>query len=182
MIHIVCRLAFVERVCHFVLNFSTCRLQSSQNQSLSLHVWITWSLFTLLAALGPHHLLLDSQHHPCYKSQVAPFNMHYFVSRNNSPNSFHESFYFWLALSCRYHVIFPVDSCSRQITMPVPHHSVFTGRMPFLPPNQQRQSTEGEKMICIWSSWYHSHHIISCSSKIQNGLPFWCWLSWKKGR
>ena len=32
---------------------------------------------------------------------------------------------------------------SRQITMPAPHHSVFTGRMPFLPPNQQCQSTEG---------------------------------------
>ena len=33
---------------------------------------------------------------------------------------------------------------SRQITMPAPHHSVFfTVRMPFLPPNQQRQSTEG---------------------------------------
>ena len=32
---------------------------------------------------------------------------------------------------------------SRQITTPAPHHSVFTGRMPFLPPNQQRQSTEG---------------------------------------
>ena len=31
---------------------------------------------------------------------------------------------------------------SRQITMPAPHHSVFfTGRMPFLPPKQQRQST-----------------------------------------
>ena len=27
--------------------------------------------------------------------------------------------------------------------MPLPHHSFFTGRMPFLPPNQQRQSTEG---------------------------------------
>jgi len=27
--------------------------------------------------------------------------------------------------------------------MPAPHHSVFAGRMPFLPPNQQRQSTEG---------------------------------------
>ena len=26
--------------------------------------------------------------------------------------------------------------------MPAPHHSVFIGRMPFLPPNQQRQSTE----------------------------------------
>jgi len=34
--------------------------------------------------------------------------------------------------------------CSRQITTPAPHHSVFfTGRMPFLLPNQQRQSTEG---------------------------------------
>jgi len=29
---------------------------------------------------------------------------------------------------------------SRQTTMPVPHHSVSTGRMPFLPPNQQRQA------------------------------------------
>jgi len=32
---------------------------------------------------------------------------------------------------------------STQITMPVAHHSVFTGRMPFWPPNQQRQNTEG---------------------------------------
>ena len=37
---------------------------------------------------------------------------------------------------------------SRQTTTPVPHHSVFTGRIPFLPPNQQRQSTEGI-MYCI---------------------------------
>ena len=29
-------------------------------------------------------------------------------------------------------------------TMPLPHHSVFTGRMPFLPSNQERQSTEGK--------------------------------------
>ena len=36
---------------------------------------------------------------------------------------------------------------SRQITTPAPHHSVFTGRMPFLPPNQQRQSTEGTKCL-----------------------------------
>ena len=33
---------------------------------------------------------------------------------------------------------------SRQITMPVPHHSVFTGRMLLLLPNQQRQSTKGK--------------------------------------
>jgi len=30
------------------------------------------------------------------------------------------------------------------------------------------------QVICIWSSWCHYHPIISCSSKIQNGLPFWC--------
>jgi len=32
-----------------------------------------------------------------------------------------------------------------QITMPAPHHSsFFTRRMPFLPPDQQCQSTEGK--------------------------------------
>jgi len=31
---------------------------------------------------------------------------------------------------------------SSQTTTPTSHHSVFTGRMPFLSPNQQRQSTE----------------------------------------
>jgi len=29
------------------------------------------------------------------------------------------------------------------------------------------------QMICNWSSWCHCHPIISCSGKIQNGLPFW---------
>jgi len=33
----------------------------------------------------------------------------------------------------------------RQITTPAPYHSVFTGQMPFLPPNQQHQSAEGTK-------------------------------------
>jgi len=39
---------------------------------------------------------------------------------------------------------------SRQITMPAPHHSVFRGRMPFLSPNQQRQSTEGSLSVIQW--------------------------------
>jgi len=43
---------------------------------------------------------------------------------------------------------------SRQITMPAPHHSVFTGRMPFLPPNQQRQSTEGT--VCLKEKYQKS--------------------------
>jgi len=39
-------------------------------------------------------------------------------------------------------------SLYRQITMPAPRHFVFfTGRMPFLPLNQQRQSTEGTKCL-----------------------------------
>jgi len=33
------------------------------------------------------------------------------------------------------------------------------------------------QMICIWSSWCHWHPIISCSSKIENGLPSWCQLT-----
>jgi len=33
------------------------------------------------------------------------------------------------------------------------------------------------QMICIWFSWCHRHPIVSCSSKIQNGLPFWCRLT-----
>jgi len=32
---------------------------------------------------------------------------------------------------------------SRQITTATPHHSIFTGRMLFLTPNQQCQSSEG---------------------------------------
>jgi len=38
---------------------------------------------------------------------------------------------------------------SRQITTSAPHHSFFTGWMPFLLPNQQCQSTEGIKMQSI---------------------------------
>jgi len=38
---------------------------------------------------------------------------------------------------------------SRQITTPAPHHSVVTGRMPFLPPNQQRQSNEGNSCLPV---------------------------------
>jgi len=36
-----------------------------------------------------------------------------------------------------------------EITTPVPHHSVFTGWMPFLLPNQERQLTEGRKSVLV---------------------------------
>jgi len=40
--------------------------------------------------------------------------------------------------------VVPASRC-RQITMPAPHHSIFVGRMLFLTPNQQCQSTEGKQ-------------------------------------
>ena len=42
-------------------------------------------------------------------------------------------------------------SRSSQITMPAPHHSFFTGWMPFLPPNQQRQSTK-DNSLNMWQN------------------------------
>ena len=40
---------------------------------------------------------------------------------------------------------------SRQITTPTPHHSIFTGWMLFLTPNQQCQSTQGS-LILLWKT------------------------------
>jgi len=39
--------------------------------------------------------------------------------------------------------------CSRKITTQTPHHSIFTGRILFLMPNQHRQSTEGNAKMQI---------------------------------
>jgi len=46
--------------------------------------------------------------------------------------------------------------CSSQIPTPAPPTLFFTGRMPFLPPNQQRQSTEGKmtSIIILYNSTY----------------------------
>jgi len=54
---------------------------------------------------------------------------------------------------------------SRQIITPPPHHSVFfTGRMPFLSPNQQRQSTEGTR---VHSSIMIIKHCSDIASNVQ---------------
>jgi len=52
---------------------------------------------------------------------------------------------------------------SRHITTPAPHHSFFIGRMPFLSPNQQCQSTEGINLLNI--------HIFTTQSSCVTGLP-----------
>jgi len=53
-------------------------------------------------------------------------------------------------------------SRSRQITMPEPHRSVFTGRMAFLPPNQQRQNTEGK----VPNKYENKHMHTLCDSNL----------------
>jgi len=70
--------------------------------------------------------------------------------------------------------------------MPVSHHLVFTGRMPFLLPDQQHQSTESNK---LWkklikkklSVHAHTIHNTTCSVSYQiwQTLLFrciWCWI------
>ena len=49
---------------------------------------------------------------------------------------------------------------SRQITTPAPHHSsFFTGRMPFLPSNRQRQSTEGNRSTLVLLQWTYNQYL-----------------------
>jgi len=46
---------------------------------------------------------------------------------------------------------------SRQITTPVPRHSVFTGQMPFLPPNQLSMDTNAGQ--CAKTCFFHLQKI-----------------------
>jgi len=43
--------------------------------------------------------------------------------------------------------------------------SFFTGRMPFLPPNQQRQSTEGICPGMLKGAYYYWQQILKCLTK-----------------
>jgi len=59
---------------------------------------------------------------------------------------------------------------SRQITMPAPHHSAFTGRMPFLPPNQQHQSTEGNIKDKLLPKSKLFHYMFTACSEATHSL------------
>jgi len=73
------------------------------------------------------------------------------VSRQQKGN--HSAFYWskrwWSGSGISWTICKLFAPRSRQITTPVPHHSVFTGRMPFLPPNQQSHRTEGSALNCL---------------------------------
>jgi len=62
--------------------------------------------------------------------------------------------FFWMQCGISWTICKQSAPRSRQIITPTPHHSIFTGRMFFLAPNQQCQSTERNKpqmtdMLCI---------------------------------
>ena len=77
------------------------------------------------------------------------------VTGTSSTHSFNHSLGNTDRVRVRATPIHPCVNYCNLITMPEPHHSFFTGRMPFLPPNQQRRSTEGlirtAKTLC--KSW-----------------------------
>jgi len=58
---------------------------------------------------------------------------------------------------------------SRQIAILAPHPSVFTDWMPFLPPNQQRQCTEGNTV-----QMNNTEDILKIIKKINDGCNYYC--------
>ena len=90
------------------------------------------------------------------------------VSRHQKGTVNHSGFYWsnrWWGgsgISCTICTSFAPHS--RQITMPVPHHSVFTDRMLFPLLNQQHQSTEGIfNCSKTFNSFQYVHHQLSGS-------------------
>jgi len=84
-----------------------------------------------------------------YKKVLLHYHIHLTAfSRTTSVSRHQKGKPFWILLEQemmgrQWHQTDPVhiictSSRSRLITIPAPHHSVFTGRMLFLPPNQQR--------------------------------------------
>ena len=70
----------------------------------------------------------------------------------------------------------------REITTPASCHSVFTGQMNFLPPNQQRQSTIGTCAVWVnskkssqyWNCFYCSQSLGSVVRVLENFLIYTC--------
>ena len=77
---------------------------------------------------------------------------------------------------------------SKQTTTPAPHHcfynpsihtnyhptQFFTGRMPFLPPNQQRQSTQGELLFYTQMHTTILDKVVHCSATLASVLHWKC--------
>ena len=70
--------------------------------------------------------------------------------------------------------IFQSAPRSRQITTPAPPAQFFTGRMPFLSPNQQCQSTEGNKALKPFTEQQKNvQRVKTCSTHCQMFWRIW---------
>jgi len=67
------------------------------------------------------------------------YNLGKLASERQNYSGFNETRW-WGSNGISWSICKSFTPCSRQLIMPVPYHS---GQMPFLPLNQQRQSTEG---------------------------------------
>jgi len=120
------------------------------------------------------HIITDpnydcfNQEHTHTQTHTHPFNGSLSgttkVSRyqkNKKKSRFYSSerqsqYFYWQSGSGISWAICKSAPCSRQITMPAPHHSsFFTDRMPFLPPNQQCQSTEGRSTVLTKKKFFN---------------------------
>ena len=106
---------------------------------------------TLIVAHGSRIMQLGSERPPCRKAQQHTHTFNGPLSGTTHVSRYQKVKPIWILLkqetvsgSGINWAICKSAPRSRQITMPAPHHSVFTGRMPFLPPNQQHQNTEGK--------------------------------------
>ena len=98
---------------------------------------------------------------------------------------------FWSGSGISWTIRKQYASCSRQITTTTPHHSIFTGQMLFLTPNQQCQSTEGTKtQLYMYIIAALPYQVSKCQKTIfgyashNSSLPsvLWrCWLGGRKG-
>jgi len=70
---------------------------------------------------------------------------------------------------------------TNQCPPPPSPHIFFTGRMPFVPPNQQRQSTEGQLLWSEPHKYTNSHTSITLSThthiSVEPPFSMWNWVS-----
>ena len=130
------------------------------------HVLITLATLRLWLLLLLKKLLLLLLQHP-FNGLSSKTTC---VSRHQTVN--HSGFYWskrwWGGSGISWTICKSFAPRSRQITMPVPHHSVFTGCMPFLLPNQWRQSTEDNTIkVILTLITHHMRGNLSGNHRIQ---------------
>ena len=136
------------------------------NLSISCQSHIACACDTYYIIFCSH--VFPSQLHAYIHTHTHPFNGHF--SRTTRMSRYQKGMPIWILLkqetasgSGISWAICKSAPRSRQITMPAPttgHHSFFTGRMPFLPPNQQRQSTEGSSLTRLYNLYIIKHNTI----------------------